>query len=480
MKPLHIPKDKRWKSLKVYCGHNSCRTTIDRGICKVTGKKIESCPHGDKHRFKVFAHIPGTRNSRRTKMLDTRDIDEAIKQTIDFNKQVKDEARQVPSEIIKDNTNQMVFLNHAYATYLATLNGKGVPEHLKRVRSKEHVQDVFRIGKAMFECFDQLGRNRDEVRVTELNDYFVGELHEYLLKVKGFGNRTYSKYMTNLKGFMNWYSLETDIPIKNPFAKVKKRPDNPQPKAISKHEFEKLLEKITYENGIVHYPNGIRYKRGNKLAIKWDRNFYWKHLKFAFKLDLHTGLRREELISLKNSNIKEFEGMKFIQIENFKVNKIQNRNDQNDKKYVFVPVTEALLKILKEGGYSENADPEEYILAPEVTDKALRTKSMSDTLSRGFNHFYKLVNPDGNLTFRSLRKAYITSMSYFTGGDPKSITQHHDNDILEKYYVDKLAMLKVAKNFEPFIPEIERKGELENLREEAKDKLDLNRKGKER
>jgi hypothetical protein len=46
-------------------------------------------------------------------------------------------------------------------------------------------------------------------------------------------------------------------------------------------------------------------------------------------------------------------------------------------------------------------------------------------------------------------------MAYHTSGDAKSITQHQDSDVLEKYYIDKQAMLKVARNFESFFPEIE-------------------------
>ena len=36
------------------------------------------------HVFKVYVHVPGTKNERRTKKLETRDINEAIKQAIEF------------------------------------------------------------------------------------------------------------------------------------------------------------------------------------------------------------------------------------------------------------------------------------------------------------------------------------------------------------------------------------------------------------
>src|SRR4051812_5940227 len=89
--PLNIPPNKKWKGLTVYC--YKCRTNV-YDTCKETGKPIQRCPFGERHAFKVYIHVPGTDNERKTKKLDTRDIDEAIKQVIDIEKQVKENGSQ--------------------------------------------------------------------------------------------------------------------------------------------------------------------------------------------------------------------------------------------------------------------------------------------------------------------------------------------------------------------------------------------------
>ncbi|MBK8875656.1 MAG: hypothetical protein IPN13_17770 [Bacteroidetes bacterium] len=115
---------------------------------------------------------------------------------------------------------------------------------------------------------------------------------------------------------------------------------------------------------------------------------------------------------------------------------------------------------MNEAGYEKYKGTDHFILATEQLDR----KSMPDSLSRGFAHFYKQIEPNGNLTFRSLRKTYITGLAIYTGGNAASITQHGDNDVLERHYIDKNAIAKAAKNFEPFSAELVRKGQLEKVR----------------
>ena len=72
-----------------------------------------------------------------------------------------------------------------------------------------------------------------------------------------------------------------------------------------------------------------------------------------------------------------------------------------------------------------------YILAPEIEN--LRSRVMSDTLSRGFTHYYDQLNTGRKLTFKCLRKTYIANLEIFMGtGNTKSITGHSDNQVIEK------------------------------------------------
>ena len=74
-KSLYIPENKKWKGLTVYCYR--CKTNVSE-ICRQTGKSLRLCPHPDSLVYKVYVHVPGSENQRRTLKLDARDINEAI------------------------------------------------------------------------------------------------------------------------------------------------------------------------------------------------------------------------------------------------------------------------------------------------------------------------------------------------------------------------------------------------------------------
>lgn len=74
-KPLYIPPTKRLKGLVVYC--HKCKTNM-QDVCKATGKSLKFCPNGNKHVYKVYIHVPGTKNERRTKNLETRNLNKEI------------------------------------------------------------------------------------------------------------------------------------------------------------------------------------------------------------------------------------------------------------------------------------------------------------------------------------------------------------------------------------------------------------------
>lgn len=96
---------------------------------------------------------------------------------------------------------------------------------------------------------------------------------------------------------------------------------------------------------------------------------------------------------------------------------------------------------------------------------------MSDTLSRGFTHYYDQLNTGRELTFKSLRKAYITNLEIFMGsGKTKAITGHSDNQVIERNYIDKKEMAKAARGFNVFSAEAERKDDLKEIRTSTKDK----------
>ena len=83
------------------------------------------------------------------------------------------------------------------------------------------------------------------------------------------------------------------------------------------------------------------------------------------------------------------------------------------------------------------------------------------------------MNTGRKLTFKSLRKTYITSLQiYFSGrGDTKAITGHSDDQVIENNYIDKKEIAKASRGFNVFSKETERTHELNEIRMESKNKL---------
>jgi len=96
---------------------------------------------------------------------------------------------------------------------------------------------------------------------------------------------------------------------------------------------------------------------------------------------------------------------------------------------------------------------------------------MSDVFSRGFTHYYSQLNTGKNLTYKSLRKAYITGLKIYLShsNDLIKTTGHSSNAIVESNYIDKIEMAKALRDFCVFPEENERIKELSKIRELSND-----------
>jgi len=464
-KPLYIPESKKWKGLKVFC--YKCKTSVSE-ICKMSGKPLWQCKNGDKHVFKVIIHVPGTDNQRRTKKLDTRDINQAIKQAIEFEREVKSGVYQenknkaLKHEIRREDQsqNKPYLLIHALARYIGWLNNEGVPAHLIKVRSREHIKDVERALKSLAECLKDNRYNLATFLTEDIDNEMVGMIFSSLEKRK-LAPRTFNKYFSYYTSFLKWYAEEYDCPIRNYFEKVKRKNLNPRPEAITFQEYQALLKQITPENGIREYKNGV----------KPMRNLFRPWLADGIRLALETGRRREEIINLKWKDIQESNGIQYIKVEDYKVNRIQNRISDEEKKFIYIPVTASLEKLLYELDPNKSSKTDDFILAPEV--KIKRGKVMSDVLSRGFTHYYDQLNTGRKLTFKCLRKTYITNLEIFMGiGNTKVITGHSGDQVIESNYIDKKEIAKAAHGFRVFPTAEERDQELQEFRTAKKNHIE--------
>ena len=312
-----------------------------------------------------------------------------------------------------------------------------------------------RATKELHECLRINNHDPDELKMEDMTSHLVGEVCEYL-ENKGLSNRSYNKKIGFFSYLWNWHFKANNIISVNHFEKVKKKPLNPNPQAITYKEYVDLIKIITKENGIKQYEKGVKPKR----------NLYRSWLENSVKLGILGGFRREELLSLRNSDVVIEPDGGYIKCFDIKTNLKQNRFKDEEKKIKYIPLTSSLMEALLEMGYSKDSD--DFILAPEITEN--RKKVMCDDMSRGFSHYYDQLQTGRKLTFKSLRKKYITSLKIHLGTNNVKDSSGHSNDsVIDNFYIDKAEFAKsISRTFNVFSKEIQRNSELEHLRKETK------------
>lgn len=454
----------------VFCG--KCKRELTKGICFKTHKN--RCPFKETHHnLKYYLNVPKGKGERVAKVLKgIKSVDEAQRIAMNHKQELKNRpiTQEPPPPIPLPQTNQQKeepeeqpLLEGLLAMHMDVLANHNVAPHLQRPRSEKYLDDISRGYKYLVEGLKKEGVDLKSYYITDLNDSAVGIIHDYFLNKQGlnFSNRSYSKYMQFYSTFLDWCINEQGIGKINYFKKVPKRVTHYTPQTITKENFDKLIEKITPENGIQLCPG----------KDKSRRNIYKSWLPFAFKIALETGRRRSEITRIRWSEIFSQDSVPiYIKVLDNKVTSIMNLQD-SEKKYVYVPITSSLYELIKDG-YEEylKTKKDGYIIAPEITEN--REIKIGDALSRGFAHYYQLVNPNEKeqLQFGCLRKTYLTSMEIHSKGQTAIVSGHGSGGkiILNKHYIDPkaIASVNVSNGFSVFQEEnSKRKEELAKIRE---------------
>jgi len=435
IKPLFTPTSKKVTGLKVWC--DDCGTNVD-AICKKNGKPIKQCPHPERHSYKVYAHVPGTKNERRTLKLTTRSIEEAQQEAHKFRQLIREgkldnETKNKPE--LKSSASLSVpnRISHIAAKHIAHLSGDA-PEYEFSPLSKQHLADIERSYKIFLECLRDKGYG--DISIKELNSEIVGVLYRYLLKEKKFSGRTFNKYMNNWQRLLSWYTEEFDIPVKNWFRKVERKAVGENRNTITREHFQALL--------------------------KEDANAGGKYSD-ALRLLLFSGRRVNEALELKfNDVVIDEKGNAYMQAPDLKVSRIKGLTEI---KRVYIPITNELKSLLSDLGYERHKGSNRFLIFPEVARSESRW--LCDDLSKAFTRFYSKVSEDG-LTLKSLRKTYITAAHKYTGGKAKLLSGHSNEAIIEKHYLDQKAIAVASQDFEVFPSEDFRENELQGIRTRGK------------
>lgn len=221
---------------------------------------------------------------------------------------------------------------------------------------------------------------------------------------------------------------------------------------ITEEEYKRLLE-------IIQKPELGK----SELQTGEVKNLLKPWMSDAVELGLDTGRRLGEVVQMKFNGIAVDDNGKpmYIKVEDFKVNR-QKGNARENTKYIYVPITKSLQELLLRIGYEKYKGSDKYILAPE---EKMERETISSFVSHSFTHYYKQLETGRDLSYKCLRKTYISSLSASLGIDnARLITKHSGTQVMEEHYVDKKVIALTAKNFEVFNQDEKRKLELDKVR----------------
>jgi len=95
-------------------------------------------------------------------------------------------------------------------------------------------------------------------------------------------------------------------------------------------------------------------------------------------------------------------------------------------------------------GYDKYKNTERYIIAG---DSDRKRDTLKEDMSKAFTHYYMLLGNEKELSFKNLRKTYITLVNNFTNGKGEVITGHSGQEIIMKNYQDQTVFNNVLENF---------------------------------
>jgi integrase len=476
-KPLYIPPSKKFPGLHVQC--TTCNEFIDQGMCKKTGKSVLSggCPHPEKHVFKAVLYLAKKKNKRKTKILQSRTYETAIKELLDFKERLKDAELTETIEAIEslhekeqekekiEETKPTIKLLPAMARYVGYLHGDPeiVPVFKRKERSKAHVADVertfLRFVTAINENDDDEEkidtRKVEDLSIDDINDdEIISEFYEYLIDELELGNAGYNRALTNLTSFYQ-YLIDEGYTQRNPFKTLVRKPVGKNVETIEPEQFDALIEIIQKpELGIRTLSNGVR------------KNYWRPFLPDGLKLILFSGKRRTEAVLMRwKDAFYKNDILQYIKVPDYKVNKQKNL-EKKDWIYHYAPATEELRDLLKALGEDQYRNSDKYILAP---DEQMSRSTMASLLSKAFAHYAEQLGID--LTLGSLRRTNFSSLAAAIGlENAQTVSGHAGLAVLKKHYIDKKVLIQAAThNVFDRSKDKSRQSELNAHREENKD-----------
>lgn len=479
MKSLNIPLTERLKGQTLAClhcytkGKGYCSSKGENGktkwVCKEKDAHLNCCDKKSSQRFLSCLYNPFTQRPDIIIWHQTRDykqyrrehfklleieneykalyksgeysLAQAMISSLKSSPQKKDEKKQQEQEVQcrEINISETTPLRYAVLTYSAFLYGDKGGKRERRPKNKKYIEDIISTLEKFINCLDKNDWNTNLINLSSLEkkhlDCWVEHIMELPLK-----NKTQNNYMNIVSTFLKWCAKRGRIEVCNELDHIERKVTTNNVTVVEPHEFEAMMKLVTLENGLeietwTDAQSGEVKSKKRQNFREWIPDALWLSLLLGGRGDDITEFKWEDLKSRTN---KKGEVLYWIELFDFKFYR-----QHGEEQKIYIPVFNKTFQILEKLGLKDKIGTSEFVIAPEIENR----DSVKRQMSRAFRWYWRSYTGtnDNKVTFKTLRKTFITIASIITGDQFKMVQKHTNTETTSQHYLEK--SLAVAQMF---------------------------------
>ena len=399
-------------------------------VCKKCGRNIEvtqtlynDCVHPlERQKYKAILKVNG---ARKTRDLQTLDYDKAVKEVLDFKEELSNPFKFITPEPKVEIKPEL--LKECVMMYSDWLENIEVPKHQQVIRSNGYVKSTVRYVLNFTDFLKASKVNLNTFKIYDLTDEIVGKYYEHLEPLC----KSPSTHNHNVKAMKNFNSYLIDKKgylIPNYFKDISLQYENANPISVNDADFIKLLDAISDVDSVHTFNTGER------------KNMYRPYTRDAIELVAFTGMRIEESMILKYSDIVLDDDGKIHHLigTDLKFDRAHNWNNTKEPKKVLIPCTKELESLLIRLNYKNNLGADKYLIAGDVN---IKRKTIADQLSDSFTFYKKKAGISSKITLKNMRKTFLTKLHTKTGF-VESMGYQRSAKVTLGNYIDKAEVVK--------------------------------------
>jgi integrase len=409
-------KYKKFTGLHIVC-KKCCK------LVEVSQASYRGCEHPfDRQKYKAIIKVKGTRKTRDLKALD---YDTAVKELLEFKVELSNPIKLIIQPIQPEIKYEL--FTDFMCMYGDWLENVDVPRHEQKVRTSKYIKETVGYIIKFSDFLKSNGHKLDKLTIYQVDKYMLGNYYEFLEEtIKS--HSTFNHNLRALKNFYNFLINDKELILANIPKKMKLKYENPNPTSISDLDFLKLLSVINEEDSIQILKSGVK------------KNRYRPYTKIGIELCAYTGMRLEEVASLKYSDIVvDSNGeLECLIGTDLKFERAHNWDSTKAPKTVYIPISKELEDLLIKLNYKENLGAEKYLIAG---DENITRSSLAKQLSHSFTFYRNKAELSNDFSIKHLRKTFLTKLHLQTGLT-ESMGYQKTSTVILKNYIDKKAVVK--------------------------------------